>query len=44
MTLRRALTALALALLVTATSACSDDSDTPAGREGDRGGETSQPS
>jgi hypothetical protein len=44
MTSRRALTALVLALLVSVTSACTDDSDTPAGREGDRGGQTAEPS
>ena len=44
MTLRRALTTLALTLLVATTSACSDDSDTPAGREGDRGGQSAEPS
>lgn len=33
--LRRALTALALTVLVATTAACTGDSDTPAGREGD---------
>jgi hypothetical protein len=45
MTSRRALTTLALAVLLSATTvACTGDSDTPAGREGSRGEQTAEPS